>query len=246
VTDQPSSPFAYDVFISYSHADSTWVHGQLLARLDQAGLRTFIDFRDFELGAPSVTEIERGVLTSRKTLLVLTPAYLASDWATFEAFMLQTLDPINRGRRLIPLFKEHCTLPPRIGMLSHVDFTNPATIDLAWQRLLQSLAGANVTVPPPTPPTIRSTSTTPPSPAAMRRLREVLAQLFSEQRNVQRVAGDAGLSIQAIDWGGSVVNNWHAVLGEARKQNQLATLLAVAQAEYPHHADLAAAIAEVS
>ena len=72
--------YAYDVFISYSSKDRTWVRGELLQRLEAAGLKACIDFRDFERGAPSVKEMRRGVETSRKTLLVLTPAYLESAW----------------------------------------------------------------------------------------------------------------------------------------------------------------------
>lgn len=88
-----SEAFVYDVFISYSHQDATWVRGELLGHLEQAGLKVCIDFRDFRPGAPSVTEMERGVLTSQRTLLILTPNYLTSDWAKFENLLLQTLAP---------------------------------------------------------------------------------------------------------------------------------------------------------
>lgn len=42
-------------------------------RIEQAGLKAFIDFRDFRRGAPSIKEMERGVVKCRKTLAVLTP-----------------------------------------------------------------------------------------------------------------------------------------------------------------------------
>ena len=35
--------YRYDVFISYSHADKAWVHGELLPRLEEAGLKVCID-----------------------------------------------------------------------------------------------------------------------------------------------------------------------------------------------------------
>jgi hypothetical protein len=47
--------FDYDVFISYSHADKAWVRGELLKRLDAAGLHACIDFRDFRPGGPTNT-----------------------------------------------------------------------------------------------------------------------------------------------------------------------------------------------
>lgn len=46
MSDQTNPPFAYDVFISYSFRDKSWVRGELLPKLDAAGLKTFIDFRD--------------------------------------------------------------------------------------------------------------------------------------------------------------------------------------------------------
>ena len=71
--------YTYDVFISYSHADQEWVRRELPPRLERAGLEVIIDYRDFEPGAPLTTEMERAVLESRKTVLVLTPSYLDSD-----------------------------------------------------------------------------------------------------------------------------------------------------------------------
>ncbi len=118
MSDSPE--YQYDVFISYSSADKEWVRGELLRRIEDSGLRACIDYRDFRRGAPSIIEIERAVKNSRKTLLVLTPAYLKSRWTEFENLLLQTLDPSSRDLRLIPLLKEKCDLPTRISFLTYV------------------------------------------------------------------------------------------------------------------------------
>jgi len=131
--------FNYDVFISYSSRDKQWVRGELLNRVEKAGLRAFIDFRDFKRGAPSIKEMERGVTACRKTLLVLTPDYIESGWCEIENIMLQTLDPANRDLRLIPVLKAQCKKPLRIGALTHVDFTDGADFELAWHQLLTAL-----------------------------------------------------------------------------------------------------------
>ncbi|MCB0061390.1 MAG: toll/interleukin-1 receptor domain-containing protein [Caldilineaceae bacterium] len=240
MTDQS---FAYDVFLSYSSQDKSWVRNELLTRLEEAGLKTFIDFRDFEIGAPSISEMERGVGTSRRTVLVLTPAYLNSQWAEFENLLLQSSDPANRMRRLIPLLKERCELPPRIGMLTYVDFTDPEELALAWQKLLRALAAPDTKVPPPTPPPAPTNPT--PNLDALRQLREALAYLYSNQRSIERLAEDAGLTIAAIDWRGPVIDNWRAVLTEAQKQGQLPKLLTLAQTEYPNNPTLATAVAAI-
>ena len=51
--------FKYDVFISYSHKDEEWVVNTLLPRLENAGLKVCIDYRDFNVGTPALVEIEK-------------------------------------------------------------------------------------------------------------------------------------------------------------------------------------------
>jgi tetratricopeptide (TPR) repeat protein len=135
MTEQAEYP--YDVFISYSHADRAWVWDELLPRLEGAGLKVIIDDRDFEPGAPLVSEKERAALQSRKTLLVLSPAYVDSEWAEFENILVQTLDPAARKRRLIPLVRAPCRISLRIRPLVSVDLTTGS--DVQWQRLLNAL-----------------------------------------------------------------------------------------------------------
>lgn len=83
----PRQRFRYNVFVSYSHRNKEWVRGWLVPQLQQAGLAVCIDHESFKPGAPSITEMERAVRQSRKTLLVLTPEYLLSGWTEFENIM---------------------------------------------------------------------------------------------------------------------------------------------------------------
>ena len=57
----------------------------LLPRLDAAGLRVCVDYRDFRLGAPLVLGVARAVEQSRYSLALLSPRYLTStslSWRT--------------------------------------------------------------------------------------------------------------------------------------------------------------------
>ncbi|HSM80896.1 MAG TPA: toll/interleukin-1 receptor domain-containing protein, partial [Nodosilinea sp.] len=110
MTDLSASAAGYDVFISYSTQDKAWVRGELLQTLENAGLTVCIDCRDFRPGAPSVTEIERLMEASRRTLVVLTPSYLASEWTKFETLLLQTDDPANQNLRLLPILQTPCDI----------------------------------------------------------------------------------------------------------------------------------------
>jgi tetratricopeptide (TPR) repeat protein len=147
----PGDEFTYDVFVSYSSTERTWVRGELLQHLEEAGPKVCIDYRDFKPGAPSASEMERAVSTSRRTLLILTPAYLESAWTEFETMMLQVLDPANHERRLIPLLREVCDLPLHIRYLTYVDFAHPEDWNIAWVQLLTAL-GAPPQQEAPEPP----------------------------------------------------------------------------------------------
>ncbi len=141
---QTSQAFAYDVFVSYSRADQAWVLDQLLPALEAAGLRVCLDVRDFTPGAPTVAEIERAIVNSRKTLLVLTPDYLDSAWTEFESILIQTLDPGARQRRLVPVLLRPCALPLRIRSLETIDLTRPQGLALQMGRLLAALQAASL------------------------------------------------------------------------------------------------------
>ena len=131
--------FRYDVFISYSHRDKDWVRGWLVPRLKDAAVRVCIDHESFEPGAPSVTEMERAVRQSRKTILILTPEYLVSEWSAFENILVQTLDPAGRQRRLLPVFLVRCELPLRIGILTYIDFTRSEDHAQGVERLIAAI-----------------------------------------------------------------------------------------------------------
>ena len=73
---------------------------------------------------------------------MLTPAYLSSAWADFEALMIATLDPGSQQERLLPLLLEPCDVPIRIEYLGYADFAAPDDVALSWVRLLEALAAS--------------------------------------------------------------------------------------------------------
>ena len=158
---QPQDEFHYDAFISYSHKDSAWVRDTLLPHLEGEGLRVCIDYRDFELGAPSLVNMENAVDRSRKTLLVFTPNWVASEWAEFGALLVHTKDPAGRGRRILPLMVQPCALPDRLQVFTYLDLTDPTQFDFQMQRLVAAIRSAPQPAAPvePTP----AARPTPPS-----------------------------------------------------------------------------------
>lgn len=132
----------YDVFVSYSHQDEVWVWKHLLPRLEGAGLSVCIDRRDFEIGTPLLVNMERSVDRSRHTLLILTPAWVESEWTDFESLLSGTCDPAGRRRKLFPIILKECTPPSRISMLTGADFREPDAHVDQFERLLNQLCGS--------------------------------------------------------------------------------------------------------
>lgn len=143
--------YQHDIFISYSHKDKEWVCEELLRRLEAVGLRVVIDYRDFKIGVPVLINIERAVDNSRHVLLVLSPAWLESEWADFESLLAGTTDPVGRKQRLIPLLYEPCPLPTRLSALTYADFTEVEERESQFQHLIRQLVEVRNTAIPVVP-----------------------------------------------------------------------------------------------
>ena len=72
----------HDVFISCAEEDAAWVEGYLLDALEGAGV-SYHDEATFALGVPRLLEFEQAIQNSQRTLLVLSPAYMAETTCVF-------------------------------------------------------------------------------------------------------------------------------------------------------------------
>ena len=142
---EPQDEFRYDAFISCSAEDSGWVRGTLLPYLEGEGLRICVADRDFVPGVARLINIEDAAERSRKTLIVLTPAWVESVWATFESLLIQSNDPAGRQARMIPLRLKPCALPDRIAMLTDLDLTQTSQVEFQLKRLVLAIRSECVT-----------------------------------------------------------------------------------------------------
>ena len=83
--EDDSKTFEYDVFISYSCSDRPWVKDVLLPTLEQEGKTVCIDYRDFPAGRAITDNVVHAIENSHVTILVLTPAFVESEWCMFES-----------------------------------------------------------------------------------------------------------------------------------------------------------------
>ena len=127
------------VFISYSHKDKKWVKDYLLINLEKNGIPCHIDDRDFEIGEPSLLCMEKAVETCAKTILIFTPNWVDSEFAKFEAVMLQTDSPLNFNKKILPVMLEECDIPKRLKILNYADFTDKTQWDSQLERIIKQI-----------------------------------------------------------------------------------------------------------
>ncbi|MDH7486281.1 MAG: caspase family protein [Anaerolineae bacterium] len=149
---QPKAPptdeqgFRYDAYVSYAdrEPDRTWVWETLLPRLEAAGLRVAVSGDVEEPGVARVVGIERGIRQAKRTVLVLSEAYLADRMADFENVLAQTMSIQEGSYRLLPVRigpLDEGRLPVRLGMLTTLDLAHPRRAEREFDRLLRALQG---------------------------------------------------------------------------------------------------------
>jgi hypothetical protein len=134
--------FKYDVFISYSHKDEAWADKVLRQRLEDAGLKVCVDYRDFEAGKMALLNMQDAAKESKHVVLVITRNWLNSEWSLFEALMGGIQDPAGLQKKLIPLLYEdgiQKDINPFISMRTWVDFTRKDREEIAWKQLADAI-----------------------------------------------------------------------------------------------------------
>jgi hypothetical protein len=146
VVPRDADGFRYDAYVSYADRDpdATWVWETLLPRLEEAGLRVAISEDVEEPGVDRVVNLERGITQAKRTIIVLSEAYLDDNWSHFENVLGQTLGIQEGTYRLLPVQIapiEEKRLPVRLGMLSTVDLADSRRGARNFDRLVEALQG---------------------------------------------------------------------------------------------------------
>jgi len=96
-----------DFFISYTHADTTWAEwiGYVL---EEEGFSVIIQAWDFLPGKNFVLEMQDAATKAGRTLMVLSPDYLQSQFASPEWAAAFGRDPQGREMKLVPVMVRAC------------------------------------------------------------------------------------------------------------------------------------------
>ena len=130
----------YDAFLSYRHADKDWVRKTLVPRLESAGLRLCVDYRDFKLGAALLDEMERAVLESRFTIAVYTKAYSESGFTDLENILADHRGVEERAVRLIVLLRDGTVPSLRLKSRLMLDMSDDSDFETNVERLIGAFA----------------------------------------------------------------------------------------------------------
>ena len=113
-----------------------------MPELERSALRIAVSDDVAEPGVARVVNVERGIRQSKRTIVVLSAAYLEDHMADFENVLAQTMG-VDEGRhRLIPVKAapfDRARLPVRLSMLTAVDLTRPERADRELDRLIKAL-----------------------------------------------------------------------------------------------------------
>lgn len=118
--DMPVSQDPPHFFISYTSSDRQWAEW-IAMQLEQAGYTLVIQAWDFRPGSHFVAEMNRAAKLAERTLLVLSPAYLRSDFAFAEWAAAFRHDPGGAQRKLLPVRVEPCEGDGLLGQVVSID-----------------------------------------------------------------------------------------------------------------------------
>jgi TIR domain len=106
----------WDFFVSYTQADRAWAEW-IAWELEEAGHRVLVQAWDFVPGSNWIQSMQEGAARADRTIAVLSPAYLDSDYAAAEWQAAWGQDPVARQRELLVVRVAECDRP---GLLSGV------------------------------------------------------------------------------------------------------------------------------
>ena len=112
-----------DFFISYTSADRTWAEwiGYVL---EEEGFTTSIQAWDFRPGSNFILEMQKAASEAERTILVLSPDYLKSEFTPSEWAAAMAHDPQGKQRKLIPIVVRRCDAPGLLTAIVHINLVD--------------------------------------------------------------------------------------------------------------------------
>ncbi len=121
----------YDFFISYATSDNDWAQWVAWQLEHCAGYRVFFQAWDFRPGHNFVVQMHRAAERSARTIIILSPAFLESEYVIPEWASVLATDPSGDFARLVPIRVREVEPP---GLLRGVIWIDLVGLDITAAR----------------------------------------------------------------------------------------------------------------
>jgi tetratricopeptide (TPR) repeat protein len=111
-----------DFFISYNRADRSWAEW-IAWQLEEASYSTIIQAWDFRPGSNFVEEMQRATAEAKRTIAVVSPDFLSSEFARSEWNAAFADDPLGNEGKLVPVKVRDCKLDGLRKAIIYIDLT---------------------------------------------------------------------------------------------------------------------------
>ncbi len=148
VVERIEGKFEYHAILSYAKADAAFVRQTLVPRLTAAGLKVASVGEVSEPGVDRVLGLERGLAMARRTIVVLTPAFLQREreddkYADFNVLLTKNKDIQQNTYRLVPVYLDDpeglTDSPTWLASLVGVQLAGDGDGEREMQRLITAL-----------------------------------------------------------------------------------------------------------
>jgi tetratricopeptide (TPR) repeat protein len=126
-----------DFFISYTGIDQQWAEW-IAWQLESSGLTTVMQAWDFHAGGNFVLQMQEALVTTERTIAVLSPSYLEKAYTKPEWAAVFADDPTGTEGLLIPVRIKECELQGLHKAIVYIDLVNLKN-DKAKSHLLQRI-----------------------------------------------------------------------------------------------------------
>jgi len=206
------SPPKKDFFISYSRGDHDWAQW-IGYQLEEAGYTCLLQKWDFQPGGNFVLDMQDATISTKRTIAVLSPDYLAEYSTQVEWIRAYIQKPGDEGRKLIPVRVRDCEPDASLNAYGYIDLVGQDEQG-ALNRLLTGVARRREkpTSPPRFPGTTSSLekptfevffSYAPSKDEELRESYHFLHRLGKLSRAAQKI-GAGG------EWAGEIYSQLHA------------------------------------
>ena len=132
-----------DFFISYSSPDQSWAEW-IAWVLEEHGYSVVIQAWDFRTGGNWVLDMQQAVSRTKRTIMILSEAYLNSAYAKSEWAAAFVQDPDSSCRKLLPIKVRPCQPTGLLATIQHEDLTIALSEIEAQNRLLSAVRDSRI------------------------------------------------------------------------------------------------------